>query len=140
MINATLYEELRSGERYERDEVKRPWTAGSKAPTASWSSSRTRAGHDVAGMTRHGATAEAGAMGLTRHESSSRGRAAELLIHASRSITLTLTITLTHRVLTITLTITLIHSCSSITLTITLTRAPEHRGLQQQQQHGQSAP
>ena len=43
MINATLYEELRSGDRYERDEVKRPWTAGSKAPKTSWSSSRARA-------------------------------------------------------------------------------------------------
>ena len=56
MINATLYEELRSGDRYERDEVKRPWTAGSKAPTTSWSSSRARA--------------------------------AELLIHASRTETM----------------------------------------------------
>ena len=73
MINATLYEELRSGDRYERDEVKRPWTAGSKAPKTSWSSSRARA--------------------------------AELLIHASRAQAM-----------------------------------PEHRGLQQQQQHGQSAP
>ena len=43
MLDATLYEELRSGDRYERGDVKRPWTAGSKPPTTSWSSSRARA-------------------------------------------------------------------------------------------------
>ena len=43
MQDATLYEELRSGDRYERGDVKRPWTAGSKPPTTSWSSSRARA-------------------------------------------------------------------------------------------------
>ena len=43
MLDATLYEELKSGDRYERGDVKRPWTAGSKPPTTSWSSSRARA-------------------------------------------------------------------------------------------------
>jgi hypothetical protein len=56
MLDPTLHEELRSGDRYERGEVKRPWTAGSKASTTSWSSSRARA--------------------------------AELLIHASRAETM----------------------------------------------------
>ena len=56
MLDPTLYEELRSGDRYERGEVKRPWTAGSKASTTSCSSSRARA--------------------------------AELLIHASRAETM----------------------------------------------------